>query len=115
MNRPTCDTCSTQLIDQCCRCGAPQCCPLCCQRSTFEEIEAAKDKRIASLEQDAARYKRERDGLRASIAEALTALDGGGRLDAEGNSMMLWVSQWDGVRDLLFNAIKEKALGKDPQ
>lgn len=36
----TCDECGTELIDECLRCGAPQCCPKCCAETTQEIIKA---------------------------------------------------------------------------
>lgn len=32
----TCDTCGTEIIDNCQRCGAPQCCPKCCAEAEAE-------------------------------------------------------------------------------
>jgi hypothetical protein len=29
-NGGRCETCGTETIDRCTRCGAPQCCPKCC-------------------------------------------------------------------------------------
>ena len=32
----TCDICGTVLINRCLRCGAPVCCPKCCEESEME-------------------------------------------------------------------------------
>ena len=32
----TCDECGTELVDECLRCGALQCCPKCCIETTIE-------------------------------------------------------------------------------
>lgn len=31
-NGELCDECGSALIDRCLRCGAPVCCPVCCER-----------------------------------------------------------------------------------
>jgi len=31
-----CETCGTQIINHCLRCGAPQCCPKCCAETTSQ-------------------------------------------------------------------------------
>lgn len=35
-----CDKCGTELINRCIACGAPVCCPKCCQEAT--DVEAAE-------------------------------------------------------------------------
>lgn len=37
---PVCEACGTKLIDQCFRCGAPQCCPKCCLEEEVSRAEA---------------------------------------------------------------------------
>lgn len=32
-----CDNCATELIDDCWRCGAPVCCPACCEKTSARE------------------------------------------------------------------------------
>jgi len=32
-NGSYCDVCGTELIDRCLRCGAPVCCPKCCEEA----------------------------------------------------------------------------------
>jgi hypothetical protein len=38
-----CEACGTGLIDQCYRCGAPQCCPKCCIEATAEAATLASE------------------------------------------------------------------------
>ncbi len=33
-----CDDCGSQIIYNCARCGAPQCCPKCCEKTTYEAM-----------------------------------------------------------------------------
>ena len=40
-NGQYCDECGTELIDRCWRCGAPVCCPKCCDE-TMKEAENAE-------------------------------------------------------------------------
>lgn len=40
-----CDECGTYLINRCIRCGAPVCCPKCCQEQEAREAESAKEER----------------------------------------------------------------------
>lgn len=35
-NGGTCETCGHETIDRCPRCGAPQCCPRCCEEARAE-------------------------------------------------------------------------------
>lgn len=39
MERSKCDACGTSTIDNCGQCGAPQCCPKCCDETTRELSE----------------------------------------------------------------------------
>ena len=43
-----CEYCGTTIIDDCWRCGAPQCCPKCCGETTKELLESRKT-RVISL------------------------------------------------------------------
>lgn len=45
-----CDTCNTELVDHCLRCGAPQCCPVCCVTAHIEELEAITEKLNEALQ-----------------------------------------------------------------
>lgn len=35
-SRSLCEDCGTKIIDRCPKCGAPQCCPKCCDEATLE-------------------------------------------------------------------------------
>lgn len=37
MDKPKCEHCGTELIDDCLSCGAPQCCPACCEEQTRQD------------------------------------------------------------------------------
>ena len=37
-----CEHCGTTIIDDCWVCGAPQCCPKCCEETTKELLESRK-------------------------------------------------------------------------
>jgi hypothetical protein len=38
-----CDQCGTELIDQCLWCGAPVCCPKCCEETRKENSDEQED------------------------------------------------------------------------
>lgn len=40
-----CEHCGTQIIDDCCVCGSPQCCPKCCDETTKELLKPATPER----------------------------------------------------------------------
>ena len=39
--REKCEACGHPIVDRCYYCGAPQCCPKCCERDSREEARAA--------------------------------------------------------------------------
>jgi len=43
-NGETCDHCGGECIDNCMRCGAPQCCPACCADSEAALRKAQPEK-----------------------------------------------------------------------
>jgi len=55
-----CDACGAKIIDNCARCGAPQCCPQCCRIDWTEKVLEAAN--------------RERDALRAELETTKAAL-----------------------------------------
>jgi len=51
---------------------------------------------------------RERDEARALLRESVNLMDGRGRKNPEGNSYMLWESEWDGMRSRFVAALREE-------
>jgi hypothetical protein len=43
-----CDTCGTELINRCLQCGAPVCCPKCCNEATAEHYRLVEIERLAA-------------------------------------------------------------------
>ncbi len=41
-DRQKCDECGTKIIDQCFKCGAPQCCPKCCAETPYPNTERSE-------------------------------------------------------------------------
>lgn len=52
--------------------------------------------------------ERERDEARALLRESVNLMDGRGRKNPEGNSYMLWESEWDGMRSRFVAALREE-------
>jgi hypothetical protein len=38
-NGMICDDCGTECVNNCLQCGAPQCCPKCCDEATAEFLK----------------------------------------------------------------------------
>jgi hypothetical protein len=58
-----CDTCGTELINRCWQCGAPICCPKCCNEATAEHYRLAEIERLAASQPPAHREKQTRGGV----------------------------------------------------
>lgn len=52
LNGGKCDVCGTPTIDHCIRCGAPQCCPKCCQEGENDSTA----ERQHEMRRDGTRY-----------------------------------------------------------
>jgi len=61
-NGTRCDICGAWCVDNCLRCGAPQCCPKCCH--------------ISRLQTELAQVKAERDQLAARVGELEAEVSG---------------------------------------
>jgi hypothetical protein len=74
MSKPTCDICGGgNIIVDCRRCGAPQCCEDCCRETTYAKIgkawssNSSLEKWFPFTAQELAILKAERDELRKAL------------------------------------------------
>lgn len=79
---PRCDHCGARTIDNCPNCGAPQCCPQCCQIQSLTDQLSAEQKEIQGdneliKKHDAVclRLVKERDEAQAACSEMRTILE----------------------------------------
>lgn len=51
-NKQFCDVCGTECVDRCFKCGAPQCCPKCCDEALSQRFDELDRLETAELEKE---------------------------------------------------------------